>query len=49
MPTQRKLQVFLYWYHDGRKRGMVPLVADFNANTMTLAVNEFDSEKRAKI
>ena len=48
MPTKRKLQGFLYWYHDQRKRGMIPAAADFDATAMRLAVENFDAEKGGK-
>ena len=48
MPTQRKLQGFLYWYPEHRKRGLIPAAADFDATPMRLAVNEFDAEKAGK-
>ena len=48
IPTKRKLQGFLYWYHDQKKRGLIPAAADFGATAMRLAVNEFDAEKAIK-
>ena len=48
MPTQRKLQGFLCWYHDQKKRGVIPAAADFDATAMNLAVNEFDAEKSSR-
>ena len=45
MPTQQKVQGFLYWYHDQKKRGMIPSAADFDATAMRLAVNEFYTGK----
>ena len=45
MPTQRKLQGFLYWNHDQKNKGMIPAEANFNATAMSLAVNKFDAEK----
>ena len=48
MLTQCKLQGFLYWYHDQKKRGMIPAEADFDSTAMRLAVNEFDAKKSGK-
>ena len=48
IPIQRKLKGFLYWYHDQKKRGMIPAAADFDATAMRLAVNRFDAEKEGK-
>ena len=46
--TQSKLQDFLYYYHDQKKRGVIPVAADFDATAMRLVVNEFDAEKAGK-
>ena len=48
MPTQRKMQAFLYWYHEQLKRGIIPAAADFDATAMRLAVNKFNDEKYGK-
>ena len=48
MPTQRKLQGLLYWYHDHKKRGVIPAAADFDTITMRLAVNKLDAKKAGK-
>ena len=48
MPTQRKLQGFLYWYHDQKKRGVIPAAANFDATAMRLAVKKIDAEKSGK-
>ena len=48
MPTQRKLQCFLYLHHDQKERGMIPAEADFDSTVMRLTVNEFDTEKPGK-
>ena len=45
MPTQRKMQAFLYWYHEQLKRGIIPAAADFDATAMRLAEKEFDAGK----
>ena len=45
MTTQRKLQGYFYWYRYQRKKGMIPVAADFNVTAMRLAVNKFDAEK----
>ena len=48
IPTKRKLQIFLYWYHDQKQRVIIPAEADFDATATRLAVNEFDAEKAGK-
>ena len=48
MPTQCKLQGFLYWYHYQGKRVMVLTPADFDATAMRLAVNKFEAKKAGK-
>ena len=42
IPKQHKLKGFLYWYHDQRKRGMIPAADDFDAIAMRLAANQFE-------
>ena len=49
IPTQRKIQGFLYWYHDQIKGGgVIPVADDFNATTMRLVVKKIDAEKAGK-
>ena len=48
MPTQRKLQGFLYCYHDQKNSGMIPAASNFDATAMRLVVNEYDTEKAGK-
>ena len=48
MPTQRKLQGFLYWYRYQRNRGLMLAAADLDVTAMRLAVKEFDAEKSGK-
>ena len=48
IPTQSKLQGFLYWYHDNKKRGMIPVEANFDTTAMRLVVENFDTEKVGK-
>ena len=48
MLTHRKLQGFLYWYHDHKKRGMILAAANFDTIVMRLAVKKFDAEKMGK-
>ena len=48
MPTQHKLKGFLYWYHDQKKRVVIPAAANFDKIVMRLAVNKFDAEKAIK-
>ena len=48
VPKQRNLQGLLYWYHDHKKRGVIPAAADFDTITMRLAVNKLDAKKAGK-
>ena len=44
IPAQRKLQVFLYWYHVQRNWRLIPTTSNFDVATMRLTVGEFDAE-----
>ena len=48
IPTQRKLQVFLYWYHAQRNWRLIPTAYNFDVATMRLLVNKFYSENSGK-
>ena len=48
MTIQCNLQVFLYWYHDHRKRVLIPAAADCDVAAIRLAVKTIYAEKRSR-
>ena len=48
IPTQRKLQVFLYWYHVQRNWRLIPTTSNFDVATMRLLVKKIYSENSGK-
>ena len=47
-PVQKKLQGFLWWFHDRRKRGLDIDVADLDTATLKTAIEECTAAKSSK-
>lgn len=48
LPAQKRLEGFLYWYHDHFKRGIIPDANDFNAQAVIDAVEAYTADKASK-
>lgn len=48
LPAQKRLEGFLYWYHDQHKRGITPNATDFTNQAVIEAVQAYAADKASK-